>query len=116
MCTSRKIINRSKNGIMTYCNNSKLFQLLFNNLCFELFEWELETLKEHILSIDIAYWEDRLQCAASNRRIPISVGVKHFIILINKRELKELKNLLDNKPKEVSLLHLKDIEYNGLLN
>ena len=42
MCPSIKILNQSKNGILTFCNQSKLFQLVYNNLCFEFYEWELE--------------------------------------------------------------------------
>ena len=116
MCPSRKIINQSKNGILTYCNHSKLFQLLFINLCFELYEWELETLKEHIVTIDIAYWEKQLQCSPGYRKIPISVGVKHFIILLCKSELIEMKNLLSSKSKAATLLKFSDIAYTILAN
>lgn len=116
MCPSKRILHQSKNGIITYCKQSNLFQLVYNNLCFELYEWELDVLKEHILNIDITYWEEQLKCAVNQRKIPLSVGTKHFIILFKKSELAELKTLLNKSLKEVPLLSYKDIEYTYLEN
>ncbi|WP_394970662.1 DUF6686 family protein [uncultured Croceitalea sp.] len=111
MCPSLKTISNSKNGILTYCNNSKLFQLVFNNLCFEFYEWELETFKKHITELDVVYWENQLICSQHQRKIPISIGHKCFIILVNREEVLEIKWLLKMDSKTTNILKSKDIEY-----
>ncbi len=94
MCPSKRILNRSANGVLTFCNNSKLFQLVYNNLCFELYEWELQVFKDHLDELDVHYWEKQLRCAVHQKKIPISVGTKHFIILLDRNELFELRQLV----------------------
>jgi hypothetical protein len=105
------LIQSSKNGTLTYCNHSKLFQLVFNNLCFEFYEWELETFKKHITQLNINYWEKQLVCYQNQRRIPISIGHKCFIILLNKEEVVEIKQLLQTGSKSINFLKFKDIAY-----
>lgn len=94
MCPSQQILNQTKNGLFTYCESSKLFQFVFNNLCFELYGWELEKFMEYLENLDIAYWEKELKSSLHSRKIPITVGHNHFIILVNRQELEELKCLL----------------------
>ena len=116
MCPSKKIIKRSKNGILTFCSNSKLFQLVYNNLCFELYEWELRAFKEHLDTLDISYWERQLQCTVHEKKIPISVGTKHFIILLAKEELWEIRKLLRKEKNSAKLLLVQDIDYKFTAN
>ncbi|GLU44129.1 DUF6686 family protein [Allomuricauda sp. NBRC 101325] len=116
MCKSLNIISQSKNGTVTFCNHSKLFQLIFNNLCFELYEWELEALKSYIEELDIAYWENQLKHWSQQRKIPISVGKKHFIILVNREEITELLTLLNMETRKVELLGMEDINYTFIEN
>ena len=111
MCPSKKIVKRSKNGILTFCSSSKLFQLVYNNLCFELYEWELRVFKAHLDDLDVSYWEQQLQCVVHQKKIPISVGTKHFIILLAKEELLELRQLLKKKKEQELLLSASDIHY-----
>ncbi|MHA7830554.1 MAG: DUF6686 family protein [Flagellimonas sp.] len=116
MCNHFKIMNRSKNGVLTFCNHSKLFQLIYNNLCFELYEWELEALKEYIEQLDISYWEKQLKNWNQQRKIPISVGKKHFIILVNQEEVDELLSLLGLEKQKVKLLSYQEIEFQFIEN
>ena len=116
MCPTKKIVKRSKNGILTFCSSSKLFQLVYNNLCFELYEWELRAFKEHLDTLDVSYWERQLQCAVHQKKIPISVGTKHFIILLAKEELLELRQLLRKKKEPELLLSTNDIHYTYTVN
>lgn len=116
MCNYFNIMNRSKNGVLTFCNRSKLFQLTYNNLCFELYEWELEALKEYIEQLDISYWEKQLKNWNQQRKIPISVGKKHFIILANKEEVDELLSLLRLEKQKVKLLSYQEIDYQFIEN
>ncbi|GGG49795.1 hypothetical protein GCM10011414_19490 [Croceivirga lutea] len=110
MCSQFKVLKTSKNGLLTYCAASKLFQLVFNNLCFELYEWELKAFKEYLFEVDINYWEEQLSNSRNPRKIPLSVGAKHFIILLNQQELLELKTLLTTKNK-VRLLKPTELVY-----
>ena len=116
MCNSLQILSQSKNGILTFCNQTKLFQLIFNNLCFELYEWELEAFKAYVDELDIPYWEDQLKHWTQKRKVPISVGKKHFIILVNKEEVHEIIHLLSVKKPSVKLLEYADIDYRFIEN
>lgn len=116
MCQSLNILNRSKNGVLTFCNHTKLFQLIYNNLCFELYEWELDALKEYIEQLDLNYWESHLKNWLHHRKIPISVGKKHFIILVNREEVQELLGLLSVEDSDIALLSYQDIDYQFIEN
>ena len=110
MCNESKVLQTSKNGLLTYCPKSKLFQLVFNNLCFELYEWELKAFKDYLFEVDVNYWEAQLSNSRNPRKIPLSVGNKHFIILLNHSELTELKTLL-TKENKIRLLNPTEIVY-----
>lgn len=116
MCPSIKILNQSKNGVLTFCNESKLFQMIFNNLCFEFYEWELEAFKLHVSQLDLEYWEKTFMSSLHQRKIPISIGNKHFIILVNRQEVCEIKNLLNIHKNPIPLLKSKDIDYTSIEN
>lgn len=116
MCPSIKILNQSKNGILTFCNQSKLFQLVYNNLCFEFYEWELEAFSDHLKSLDLDYWEKVMPFAPTSRKIPISVGNKCFVILVDKNEILELKGLLKITSNSLKFLSAKDINYRFIEN
>lgn len=109
-CNSLQILNTTAHGRFTYCHKSKLFQFVFNNLCFELYEWELRTFIAYLYDIDVLYWEQQLQNSPHERKIPISVGKNHFIVLMKRSEIHELKELLNHSPIH-RLLRVKDIDY-----
>nr|WP_299384399.1 DUF6686 family protein [Allomuricauda sp.] len=116
MYPSLKVLNQSKNGILTFCNQSKLFQLVYNNLCFEFYEWELEAFDKHLTSLDMEYWNRAMPYAPTSRKTPISVGNKCFVILVNKAEVKEIKSLLQTQSPTVELISTKDIDYSFIEN
>jgi len=116
MCSYLNVMSRSKNGVLTFCNRTKLFQLIYNNLCFELYEWELDALKKYIEQLDIPYWEKQLKNWNQQRKIPISVGKKHFIILMNKEEICEILSLLNFEKQKVPLLSHDEIDYQFIEN
>lgn len=110
MCPNKKILNQSKNGMLGYCPKSKLYQLIYNNLCFELYAWELDRFREYLSGLDITYWERELKTWISSRRIPIQVGTKHMVVMFNAKELNEILTLLGNKCR-LPLLSLDEIDY-----
>ena len=116
MCEFQKILSQTKNGTLTFCNQSKLFQLVYNNLCFELYEWELDAFKSYVSQLDVSYWEKEFKNWIHERRIPISIGQKHFIILVSKREISEIKRLLCINLKQVEFLEYDDINYRFIEN
>ncbi|NKI32946.1 hypothetical protein HCU67_13395 [Muricauda sp. DJ-13] len=115
MCPNHQLLNQSKNGTLSFCCQNKFFRLVFNNLCFELYEWELQKFKKYLHEIDVPYWEKRLAVSINSRRIPITIGCKHVMVLVNRHELFELQQLLENEQK-MKWLGLKDIDYNFIEN
>ncbi|NQZ44815.1 MAG: hypothetical protein HRT65_10925 [Flavobacteriaceae bacterium] len=116
MCTGQQILSQNANGIFTYCGHSQLFQLVYNNLCFEFYEWELEVFRDYIDAIDIKRWETEMARSMHRRKIPIGVGNKHFLILMTRKEIEELQNMLHFQPDEMPYLKSKDIHYDMLSN
>ncbi|MEM9649898.1 MAG: DUF6686 family protein [Bacteroidota bacterium] len=116
MCPSLRTLKRTKNGVLTFCNQSKLFQLVFNNLCFEFYEWELDAFRKHISELDPDYWEKVISYAPTPRKIPISVGNKCFVILMNAQEVLELKMLLGLNKNKIAFLNPWEINYRYIEN
>ncbi len=116
MCPSVKLLKQSKNGVLTFCNKSKLFQLVYNNLCFEFYEWELEVFKSHLNALDFEYWEETLSSTLSLRKIPISIGNKYLVILVSRQEVYELMELLNLEMNTLRFLSYKDIDYRFIEN
>ncbi|MET1260032.1 DUF6686 family protein [Flagellimonas sp. DF-77] len=116
MCNGQRVLNQNANGIFTYCDHSKLFQLVYNNLCFEFYEWELDVFRNYIDAIDVVKWESEMARSMHRRKIPIGVGNKHFLILMTREEVQELKNLLHLEVNTMPLLHSKDIAYRFTAN
>ena len=116
MCSALKFLNQTKNGSFTFCNSSKLFQITFNNLCFEFYEWELENFKTYLSALSESTWDSSDMNTFDSRKIPISVGNKYFIILVSEEELVELHTLLNMETQRISILHAKDINYRFIEN
>ncbi|WP_422860493.1 DUF6686 family protein [Flagellimonas sp. S174] len=116
MCTALKFLNQTKNGHFTFCDNSKLFQITFNNLCFEFYEWELENFKSYIAALMKTKWDSPHKDTFRSKKVPISVGNKYFVILVSEEELFELDALLNLETKKIPILHAKDINYRFIEN
>ncbi|WP_268847641.1 DUF6686 family protein [Flavobacterium aestivum] len=94
MC-NLKILNRTSNGILLYCHDRDMYQLLFNNLTFDLSSIEMTSFSNYLDQIDIDYWETEYQHSIYERKIPIPTLQSNFIILLNRKELEELRFLVD---------------------
>ncbi|PRX54085.1 DUF6686 family protein [Flagellimonas meridianipacifica] len=116
MNTTLKFLNQTKNGCFTFCDSSKLFQITFNNLCFEFYEWELESFKSYISVLMQNKWDSPHADTFRSKKIPISVGNKYFVILVSEEELFELHVLLSFETKKIPILKVKDINYRFIEN
>lgn len=52
-----KVLNRTSNGVLVFCPNNKMYQLLLNNLTFSLSRSDLNNFTDYIKNIDCNYWE-----------------------------------------------------------
>lgn len=116
MCPSLRLLNTTRNGKLTFCNSSKLFQIIFNNLCFEFFEWELDSFVSYLEQLRKSTDYKLLRDIHGTRSIPISVGNKYFVILVSPEELNELLSLVSKTPSEPEFLKAKEINYRILEN
>ncbi|MEM6892275.1 MAG: DUF6686 family protein [Bacteroidota bacterium] len=106
-----EVLGYSKSGEFSFCNHSKLFQLRFNNLCFEFYEWELANFKRYLASLLKDFKQNCIQDTNGRTKIPLSVGNKYFIILLTHKELVEMCGLLNYKHSTPRLINAKDIDY-----
>lgn len=110
MC-NLKILNRTSNGILLYCQHRDRYQLLFNNLTFDFKSIEMTSFTNYLDQIDIDYWEREYKHSIFEKKIPIPTSQSNFIILLDRKELEELRFLVDCigenrilKPKEISYM------------
>lgn len=94
MC-NLKILNRTSNGILLYCEHRDMYQLLFNNLTFDLSGIEMTSFANYLDQIDIDYWEREYKHSIYEKKIPIPTLQSNFIILLNRKEVEELRFLID---------------------
>ena len=114
MC-NLKIINRTSNGILLHCQHRDMYQLLFNNLTFDLSSIEMTSFSNYLEQIDIDYWETEYKHSIYEKKIPIPTLQTNFMILLERNEVNELLFLLD-KPTSKEYLSVEDINYQIYLN
>lgn len=110
-----KVLNRTCNGVLVFCQRKAMYQLLFNNLTFSLSQSELDGFFKYIQSIDCNYWEQEYKNSIYEKKIPIPTLQKNFIILFDRSEICELTLLLNFKAKDEKL-GFADIKYPINLN
>ena len=94
MC-NLKILNRTSNGILMHCEHRDMYQLLFNNLTFDFSSVEMTSFSNYLDQIDIDYWEREYKHSIYEKKIPIPTLQSNFIILLNRKEVEELRYLVD---------------------
>ncbi len=111
MCKHLQILNRSKNGLLIYCKNNHMYQLLFNNLNFNFTEEEYESFQRYMYSLEVEYWEQEFKHSVYDKRIPIPTIQSNLLILLNKTEVLELKKLIQMHQSSHELIKASDINY-----
>ena len=89
-----EIISRTRNGIVTYCEHCKVYQLEFGNLFFRLSEASFDCFRNYVVSIDGAYYEQRNRRITCNRKIFLHLPADNVYFCVCAAELEELKKLL----------------------
>lgn len=72
-----------------------MYQLLFNNLTFDFSSIEMTSFSNYLEQIDIDYWEKEYKYSIYEKKIPIPTLQSNFIILLNRKEVEELRFLVD---------------------
>ena len=114
MCTL-KILNRTSNGLLIFCPRNEMYQLSFNNLTFNLSSTEMCSFSNYLVRIDSDYWENEYQNSIYEKKIPIPTLQSNFIIMLNRKDLNELRRLIDLN-KEYNILKSNEIDYKLFYN
>lgn len=96
------LISQTENGRVFRCPTCKLIHFEYKNLNFNFTTKEYTFFANYFLEIDGDYWEIKNANSFFKRKIFIPAGNEHFNILLNKKELLELKELFTKphiKPK-----------------
>lgn len=98
-----KLVNKTSNGQIAFCPDSKVFHLEFGNLFLTLTPCELQGFYKYVCSIDYKYYLNRNKEAFNNRKLLLEVGCYKVKLCLHASELFELKNLLSGKKNTWSL-------------
>lgn len=116
MCKHLKILSRSKNGLLIFCQHNHMYQLLFNNLNFNFTQDEFESFQRYMYTLEADYWEQEFKHSIYDKRIPIPTIQSNLLILLNKAEVMELKQLIQMQLNNQELLTASEINYKWLPN
>ncbi|HBK72567.1 MAG TPA: hypothetical protein DDZ39_13100 [Flavobacteriaceae bacterium] len=95
-----EIISQTENGQVFRCPTCRLIHFEYKNLNFNFTDKEYQYFANYFLNLDGEYWEIKNGNTFFRRKIFIPAGMKDFNILINNKELKELKRLLSKRYKK----------------
>lgn len=114
-----RIINKTDFGLVFKCYHCRKIHIEFGNLNFNLSEEEFNFFSEYLEKLDGDYWECRNATSIFTKkiRIPLS-GSQAFCILLDKEELKQLKELvlIPDSHIPVTKRLLQEMELPGFLN
>ena len=109
-------LKRTKDGILLFCHHSETYQLLFKNINFNLTLIELECFAKFIQKIDENYWEQEFENSVYSKRIPIPSIQVNLMILLDSKDLFELRELLNYQSKEIKYMTFREIDYKIMMN
>lgn len=110
-----KILKKSTNGILLFCEYSNMFQLSYKNILLDLSSFELLEFTKYLKKIDCVYWEHEYVNSIYEKKIPIPTVQKNLILMMNVSEIEETLYLLDNF-KNSQFLKVDQIDYKLVLN
>lgn len=95
-----RIINQTENGQVFRCPKCRLIHFEYKNLNFNFTEKEYNHFANYILNLEGEYWEIKNGNTYFRRKIFIPAGKKNFNIILNNKELLELKELFSKRYKK----------------
>jgi len=101
-----RTISQTANGKIFKCEKCEAFHIEYKNLNFNFNEHQLKHFIKCIEEIDGEKWERVNQTSSYKRKIIIPIGHHSFNVLLNNKELQELKTLLKTEIKKVSYLQV----------
>ena len=117
MCSQLNIISKTKNGIVFLCKDCDKYRVQFNNLDFSFNDQEYFCFSEYISGIDLGYFEHHFNDELHDKKIPIPIGHKNLMLVLNSNELKELQVLFSHtKAQNYTLIGLNKINYKLFMN
>lgn len=107
---TNRIIKRTKNGLLFYCNSCNLIHLEFKNLNFNFSEKQMDQFTDYIQKLNAKEWEELNKNSPFKRKIVVPISHDSFNFLLNGKELLELQKLVSStKPTSINALLLKDL-------
>ncbi|PIF05676.1 MAG: hypothetical protein CSA36_05740 [Draconibacterium sp.] len=93
----KQLISKTANGKIFKCNKCNAIHVEFKNIAFNLNKKQFSSFVDSILDLDGTEWEKRNEKSYFSRKIIIPTGNNSINILLNNKELNELKELLTNQ-------------------
>lgn len=108
----------TKNGRVFKCKNCKAIHIEYKNLNFNFNKKQYDHFRNYIAELNGELWEYKNQTSLYRKKIVIPIGHKNFNVLLNKEELNELKDLLQEikTDGEIVKMELLGIDFNCYLN
>ncbi len=97
---SHFLLSKTKNGRIFKCSRCGMYHIEYKNMNFNFSESQYKNFSEYIKNINGTMWEEKNKDSYFKRKIIIPIGHNYFRILLNKKELIELKLLLLKKQSE----------------
>lgn len=108
-----KTLAKVKSGELAVCEHCSNYHLIFNNIFLELNKNEFKRLKIFILNLDVEYWENKYDAPNLKRKIPIPSRDNSLVLMFNRQEIAELKQLFSKQSNIYNtLIDVGDIDYN----
>lgn len=89
-----EIISRTGNGVITYCEQCKVYHVEFGNLFFRFAEEGFDYFRNYIASLNGKASEKANKHMTSNRKIFIRLPTENIYFCVYQSELEELKSLV----------------------
>jgi hypothetical protein len=109
-------LKRTKDGLLIYCYCNKSFQLLFKNINLNFTQNEFDSFAQYIYTIDENYWEQEYCNSVYNKKIPIPSEQANLLILLDRVDLYELRELLNYQVRFSRMISFREIDYTIMLN
>ena len=117
MCYSVKVLSKVSHGELSVCTECNLYHLEFNNVYFEFTTAQYKRFKNFILTLDETYWENKYANVRVRRKIPIPSKQANLVLMFNRFEIRELKQLFKlATTNSLRYISVDDIDYRLILN